>query len=111
MTNVDGALQALRRVGEYINFWMGPLIKLSVAIIHETALKSLTTFRDIRVLLLVFYLGVLALLYALVLYPTAQALSRDADRTKSLLLLLSPDVVRNLSSISQYIEANYSLEV
>jgi len=111
MKNVDGALQALRRVGEYINFWMGPLIKLSVAIIHETALKSLTTFRDIRVLLLVFYLGVLALLYALVLYPTAQSLSRDADKTKSLLLLLPPDVLRLIPSVSSYISDNISLEV
>jgi len=78
--------------------------------IHEHGGKIMKTYANIRVGLFIAYLGILILLYFLVLYPTSKLLSRDANRTKSLLLILHADVCKQVSGVQRYIKQNISLE-
>ena len=77
--------------------------------IHEHGRKMMMEFVNIRIGMFIAYIIILILLYILVLYPTSTSLSRDASRTKSLLLLLHPDVCRQ-PGVQAYLKQNLSRE-
>jgi len=91
--------------GVFINHFVTPLAYMMNGAIFDYGLSIMTDLKTIRIALLVAFIVALILLYLLVLYPTARSLRIDAGKTKSLLLLLPPDVINSgsASTVGQYI--------
>ena len=73
--------------------------------IHEHGKEMMMQFADIRIGMFIAYMAILILLYIFVLYPTSRSLSRDASRTKSLMLLLHGEIVVT-PGVQRYIKQN-----
>jgi len=112
-SSVTELFYQLNLAGEYLNHFMTPLIRLMSAIIHEYGSEGAATFAQLLVVFFCSYAVLLFLMYILVLYPIAKSLSIDAAKTKSLMVMLPPDVVKHVfgaNAANSYIQDNLSLE-
>lgn len=107
---VTEVIKSIRKVDEYLNYYIQPLNKYYAAILFEAALKLRQAFLDLRVLFLVVYCASLLILYVGVLAPTARSLSVAAEKTKSLILLLPSDAIHYAPSIHKYIDQHINIQ-
>jgi len=109
IADVYNALAAVNSAGQNIDF-VAPLTHLMSAILVEKAKTDLESLENVRLALLIAYVVILTLVYLLLLYPTAQALSEDASKMKSLMLLVPIDALSRVPAIQLYIQEKISLE-
>jgi hypothetical protein len=110
VADTEQLLTELQRTSVIVNEYIFYYLALSAAVYNASAQAVYTDFRSILIIFLVVFSLFLGGTYFALFHPISTALLRASNSTKSMMLLLPPEVIKHVPAAQRYIDENVSNE-